>query len=74
MELTTIGSKERKLLLLSNLIDNLERDPDLSLLRNEDLPVMLQALYASTGCDYISSFSGIGKSSFFQHFVAIQTS
>ena len=68
VELTTIGSKERKLLLLSNLIDNLERDPDLSLLPNEDLPVMLQALYVSTGCDYISSFSGIGKSSFFSAF------
>ena len=65
VELTKVGSKDRKLLFMRNLLDSLERDPDLSLVPTQDLPVIIQALYASTGCDYISSFSGIGKSSFF---------
>ena len=41
-----IGSNERKLLPMNDLIDSLQRDPDLSLIPCEDLPAMLQSLYA----------------------------
>ena len=68
VELTTIGSKNRKLLPMNELIDSLRRDLNLSLVPSQDLPAILQALYVSTGCDYISFFYGLGKSSFFNSF------
>ena len=68
VELTKVGSKERKLLHMKTLIDCLQRDPDLSLLPTQALPAILQALYASTGCDYTSFFFGVGKCSFFAAF------
>ncbi len=40
----TIGSKDRKLLPVNELIDSLERDPDLSQVPSQDLPAILQAL------------------------------
>ena len=43
VELTPIGSKDRKLLPMNELTDNLERDPDLSLVPSQDLPAILQA-------------------------------
>ena len=72
VELTKVGSKDRKLLFMRNLIDSLERDPDLSLVPTQDLPGIIQALYACTGGDYTSFFSGVGKCSFFKAFVVIQ--
>lgn len=68
VELTPIGSKDRKLLPMNELTDSLERDPDLSLVPSQDLPAILQALYVSTGCDYISFFYGLGKSGFWNSF------
>lgn len=53
---------------LNEFIDSLKRDPDLSLVPSQDLPAILQALHVSTGCDYISFFYGLGKSSFFNSF------
>ena len=54
VELTMIGFKDRKLLPMNELINNLERDPDLSLVPSQDLPALLQTVHVSTGCDYIS--------------------
>ena len=65
VELTKVGSKDRKLLFMTNC---LERDPDLSLVPTQELPRIIQALYACTGCDYTSFFSGLGKCSFFRTF------
>ena len=46
-------------------------DPDLSGLESSKVGQILQTLFVSTGCDYISFFSGIGKATFlrysFQH-------
>lgn len=68
MELTKVGSKDRKLLFMRNLTDSLERDPDISLVPTQDLPGIIQALCACTGCNYTSFFSGVGKCSFFKAF------
>ena len=43
------------------IIDN---DPELASVRRDALPKVLQCLYACTGCDYVSFFSGIGKTTF----------
>ena len=68
VELTKVGSKDRKLLFMRNLTDSLERDPDISLVPTQDLPGIIQALCACTGCNYTSFFSGVGKCSFFKAF------
>ena len=64
VELSPLGAKEKRLLNLNKLIDSIERDPDLSQLQPNTLPLILQVVYVSTGCDYISFFAGLGKSSF----------
>ena len=59
-----VGSKDRQALLMRNLINCLERDPDLSLVPTQDLPGIIPALYACTVCDYTSFLSGQGNCSF----------
>lgn len=41
VELTTIGSNDRKLLPMNKLIDSLQRDLNLSLVPSQDLPAIL---------------------------------
>lgn len=64
VQLNKYDSREMRYLSLSGLNDALLNDPDLGFLSSQDLPQILQALYISTGCDYISFFSGIGKATF----------
>ncbi len=66
------GYKEvPKFLHLKQLNRALCDDPDLADIPTEMRPQVLQSLYVSTGCDYVSFFAGIGKASFlatfFQH-------
>ena len=46
-------------------------DPDLSIVPKENLGAIMQTLFISTGCDYISYFKTLGKATilniFFQH-------
>lgn len=64
IEISTLGSKEKKLLHLNQLTNSLTQDPDLAAIPLQQLPLVLQTLYAATGCDYTSFFSGLGKSTF----------
>ena len=53
-----------KLLHLNTLINALATDPDLAGILSNMQPQVLQTLYVCTGCDYISFFASIGKTSF----------
>ena len=63
------NSREVRILSLSSLTKALEYDPDLGRLSSRELPQLLQTIYVSTGCDYISFFSQIGKASFMKYFL-----
>ena len=67
IQINTAGSQKR-ILSLSNLKMNLTNDPDLHFVPFTLLPSIFQTLYVVTGCDYISFFSGIGKSTFMRYF------
>ena len=61
IEISMAGSTQKRILSLPNLKYNLINDPDLSSISPTLLPQVLQTLYVVTGCDYISFFSGLGK-------------
>ena len=56
---------------MNKLLACFRTDPDLSQVPEAARPQVMQAIYISTSCDYISFFCGIGKVSFlatfFQH-------
>ena len=56
---------------INNLIIALHNDPDLSQIQTQIRPQVLQTIYVTTGCDYMSFFRGLGKVSslttFFKH-------
>ena len=62
---------DNQFLNLNGLSESLTNDPDLATIPTESCQDILQVLFISTGCDYISYFSGFGKASFlnifFQH-------
>ena len=62
---------DNQFLNLNGLSESLNNDPDLVTIPTESCQDILQVLFISTGCDYISYFSGFGKASFlnifFQH-------
>ena len=64
-------SQEHRYLGMNKLLSAIQNDPDLAFLPKDQLPKVLQVLFISTGCDYLSYFSGLGKSTFlkifFQH-------
>ena len=68
VQISPMNSKERKFVNLSALHKALSEDPDLSGIDIQNVAHILQTLYVSTGCDYISFFSGNGKSTFLRYF------
>ena len=67
VHVSMFSSQEYRYLTLNSLITSLEGDPDLSTIPRELLPKVLQTLFICTGCDYVSHFAGLGKTTFFQH-------
>ena len=71
VRISVFSSLEHRYLSLSTLCTALTNDPDLASVPRDILPRLLQILFISTGCDYISYFSGLGKCTFlkvfFQH-------
>ena len=71
VRISVFSSQEHRYLSLKILTMSLQGDPDLSSVPGEILPKVLQTLFISTGCDYVSYFAGFGKSTFlklfFQH-------
>jgi hypothetical protein len=71
-EINITGSNHKRILSLSNLKYNLISDPDLSSVSPSLLPKIMQTLYAATGCDYTSFFSGLGKTTLMKCFFSMQ--
>ena len=69
IQLSEANKRQLKFLNLSNLILALENDPDLANIDHTTLPQIIQTFYASTGCDYTSFFSKMGKATFFKYFL-----
>ena len=66
---TNAMGRPTKYLSMCILQQSLYSDPELSTLVENERPKTFQVLYALTGCDYTSFFSGIGKTSFFNSFL-----
>ena len=64
-------SKDNKFLHLQQLISCLHKDPDLAPVKDDSINRIMQTLFISSGCDYISYVRSIGKNTFldvfFQH-------
>ena len=63
-----MNCRELKYLNLTEFVHALIRDPDLAGINPYILPHVLQMLFITSGCDYISFFSNIGKASFLRYF------
>ena len=68
VQITQLSSKETQYFHLQEFLSATANDPQLAPLPPQDTPKIFQTLYISTGCDYISFFSGLGKASFLQTF------
>ena len=49
-------------------VDLLNRDPDLAHISSHSIPKIVQAIFVSTGCDYISFFQELERRTFFKFF------
>ena len=67
VQLSALG-RELRLLNLNELDNALKLDPDLHTLIPERRREILQVIYVTTGCDFTSFFSGIGKVAFLKAF------
>ena len=67
VQLNPYSSKELKYLDLTAFLE-VWNDPDLSFIPAANIPQIFQSLFVSTGCDYISVFSEMGKASFSRYF------
>ena len=73
MQISALSSRELQLLNITNLVQAFKTDPDLALLDQEKLPAIMQRVYAVSGCDYVSFFSGLGKATFLRYFFQYAT-
>lgn len=69
VQVSKYNARELRYLSLSALRLALHHDPELAPLRDGNIELALQAIYVSTGCDYTSFFSGIGKATFLKYFL-----
>ena len=68
VQLSNISSPELRLLHFNQLLQSFRDDPDLSLVPMVLRPLVLQTLFICSGCDYISFFVGLGKTTIMKHF------
>ena len=61
VQLSPATSPELRLLHLNGLCQSLASDPDLALVPYTELPKIIQSLYISTGCDYVSFFPELAR-------------
>lgn len=64
IQLNQRTSQELHFLNLGALLTAFCNDPDLSNLERNDIASSMQAVFVSTGCDFVSFFQGHGKASF----------
>ena len=68
IQISTYSARESKFLHLSGLVSTLRNNPDLTLICPNILLQVFQMIYATTGSDYTSFFSEIGKATFLRYF------
>ena len=68
VQLSKSYKKGGKFIDLKAFAEALSKDPDLSGITDLHRPQVIQSIYVSTGCDYISFFSGVGKITFLTTF------
>ena len=68
VQLNIHSSIKKKYLMLNNLMLALQTDPDLYTLPRDHLGSIMQSLYISTGCDYISYIKTFGKATILTNF------
>ncbi len=68
VQVSTFNSRQLSLLNLTALVQAFRNDPDLAHIDPSILPKLFQVLYVTSGCDYISFFSQLGKASFLRYF------
>ena len=77
VRISMFSSQDHRYLSIGSLLNSLTSDPDLSSIPRDIVPKVIQTLFVCTGCDYVSYFAGLGKSSFlrvfFQHAEFINT-
>ena len=73
MQISALSSRELQLLNVTHLIWAIQTDPDLALIDQNKLPAIMQTVYAVSGCDYVSFFSGLGKATFLRYFFQYAT-
>ena len=64
VRLSPFNSIEQRLLDLPALLRSFKNDPDLSAVEERKIAPIIQTLFIATGCDYISFFTGLGKTTF----------
>lgn len=68
IQLSSVNSQEVKIINLSKFALTLKNDPDMVGISCELVPKIMQTIYIATGCDYISFFNNLGKSTFLKYF------
>ena len=68
VQLSSVSSLDVRLLHLNYLHQALNSDPYLAFVPSNLHGRVLQTLYICSGCDYISFFAGIGKTTMMRHF------
>lgn len=68
VQISDMNSRELRLISMKRLIAALLNDPDLANVAAGTHFQILQSLFVSTGCDYVSFFSGLGKATFLRYF------
>ena len=63
-----LPNKTQRFIDVNVLVRHLTQDPNLATLPPGRKGLILQTLYITSGCDYVSYFSGFGKAKFFQTF------
>lgn len=66
VRLSPFSSIEQRLLRLPALLTSFNDDPDLVALEERKIAHIIQTLFVTTGCDYISFFNGLEKATFMQ--------
>ena len=68
VQLNKYTSKDLRYFHLNHFLRVIKNDPDLSSIPSTLLPKIFQTLFVSTGSDYTSFFSRIGKALFYRYF------
>ena len=68
IQISQFFSRELRLLNASNLLTALRNDPNVAGIEPNTLAKVFQVLYVTTGCDYVSFFFSLGKTTFMKTF------